>query len=361
MKHDAAAAYVSFVVTLLVVPLIRRFCQRCHVLDKPGPLKVHGQPIPRLGGVAIFFGLLAGIFAADTRNYTAHWQFFAAILVIWTAGLIDDLRGLAVGPRLCAQVLCALLLWQGGWRLPLAVNAPTQIVLLCLFVILFANSFNFLDGTDGLVTSVSSVIFLAYLAMPPTTLTPLGFSAALCMAAACVAFVPFNWHPASIFLGDSGSTLLGFLAAFVSLDFVTKTGGGGDSLTLVLAIAALPIFDALRVVIKRIVRRTSPTSGDRCHFYDALLASSWPTEKIAVVSWTIAAFCGVIAVSIVRLHASIAWSLLALILVAAFIHVAATLRGKNSTAVSEARAKHCEVFVSAGNRTEARPPASKDL
>lgn len=362
MKREAAVAFGSFIVTLAFVPLIRHFCQRRHIVDQPGPLKIHAEPIPRLGGVAIFFGVLAGMLTSDTRNYAAHWQFFAAIFVIWAAGLIDDLRGLSPGSRLGTQVLAALFLWQGGWRIPLAVNVPTQIVLLCLFVILFANSFNFIDGSDGLVTGVSCAIFLSYLAMPRTTLTPLGFSTALCMAAACVAFLPFNWHPASIFPGDSGSTLLGFLAAFVSLDFVRTTGGRGDSLTLVFAIGALPIFDALRVITKRIAHRTSPTSGDRCHFYDALLAGGWPTGRTAVVSCAIVAFCGAVAVSIMRLHATIAWSLLAFVLVAGFICVATTLR-KNSTGFFEARAKNsaCEVFVSAGNTAEARPRASKYL
>ncbi|MGH9575403.1 MAG: glycosyltransferase family 4 protein [Candidatus Acidiferrales bacterium] len=363
MKREAAAAFISFGVTLGLAPLIRRFCQRTHILDEPGSLKIHAQPIPRLGGVAIFFGLLAGIAASDTHKFTAHWQFFAAIFVIWAAGLIDDLRGLSAGSRLSVQVLCALFLWQGGWHIPLAANAPTQIVLLCLFVILFANSFNFLDGSDGLATGVSCVIAVSYLAMPRTALTPLGFSAALGMAAVCVAFLLFNWHPASIFLGDSGSTLLGFLAAFVSLDFASKTGGGGDSLTLVFAIAALPIFDALRVIAKRIALHTSPTSGDRCHFYDALLASGWSTGSIAALSWTVVASCGAIAVTVVRMRASIAWSVVAFVLVATCIHLATTVRGKNSTAASGAAEKHsvCEVFVGAGNRAEPSPQEGKKL
>ena len=356
MKREAVAAFISFFVTLALVPLVRRFCQRGHILDKPGPLKIHTQPIPRLGGVAIFFGLLAGLLASDARDYAAHWQFFAAILIIWAAGLIDDWRGLSAASRLGVQVLCAVFLWQGSWHIPLSVNAPMQIALLCLFVILFANSFNFLDGADGLATGVSCVIFLSYLAMPPSSLTPLGFSTALCITVACLAFLVFNWHPASIFLGDSGSTLLGFLAAFVSLDFANTTGSG-YSFTLAFAIAALPIFDALRVIIKRLARRASPTFGDRQHFYDALLAAGWRPARVAVASWIIVAFCGVIAISIMRLHASIAWSLIAFFLVATSIYVATTIRGKNSRVASGASEKYsfCEIFVSAGNRAEPSP------
>ena len=321
MKREGAAALVTFIVTFTLVPLIRHLCRDWKILDHPGALKIHAKPVPRLGGVAIFLGVLAGIFMSSPRNFTAHWQFSAAIFVIWVAGLVDDLRGLPPAWRLGAQILSAVLLWQGGWHIPFDVTAPIQILMCCVLVILFANSFNFLDGSDGLTTGVSLVIALSYLVMPRTALTPFGFSTALCIAAACLAFLPFNRYPASMFLGDSGATLLGFLAAFIGLDFANTTTAPEYS-ALALTIAALPIFDALRVVAKRMARGASPLSGDRNHFYDALLAKGWRPQRVATVSWMITALCGAVAVCIARLHASVAWCLVAFVVVAGWIKLA---------------------------------------
>ncbi|HKQ87762.1 MAG TPA: MraY family glycosyltransferase, partial [Candidatus Acidoferrales bacterium] len=340
-----------------IVPLIRHLCQSRQILDHPGALKIHAKAVPRLGGVAIFLGVLAGISTSDLRNFTAHWQFFVAIFVIWVAGLVDDLRGLRPAWRLGAQILSAVLLWQGGWHIPF-VTAPIQILMLCVLVILFANSFNFLDGSDGLATGVSLVIALSYIVMPRTSLTSLAFSLALCMAAACVAFLPFNRYPASMFLGDSGATLLGFLAAFIGLDFANTTTAPKYSIVLALTIGALPIFDSLRVVSRRIARGAFPLSGDRNHFYDALLAKRWAPHSVAMGSWTVVAFCGAIAVSIVRLRASLAWSSVAFGTVAVWIGLAAAPRRKKlagDCGTVETR------FVTARKSSEANPQEGKEL
>jgi len=363
MKREGTAAIVTFVVTFALVPSIRHLCQRWQVFDRPDALKIHAKPIPRLGGIAIFLGVLAGIFASDARDFTAHWQFPAAIFVIWFTGLIDDLRGLPPASRLGAQILCAFLLWQGGLHILAAATAPTQIALICLFIILFVNSFNFLDGSDGLAGSVSLAIAVSYLAMPRTALTPLGFLTALCTAAACVAFLPFNRYPASIFLGDSGSTLLGFLLACIGLDIASTTAAPRYSIVLALTIAALPLLDALRVVTKRIARGASPLSGDRHHFYDALLARGWAPRRLAVVSWMMATLCGAIAVSIVRLRASIAWSLAAFMVAAAFLDMATASREKSSAADCDEAGVRSDkrVFVSAGKGSKSDPQEGEEL
>ncbi len=332
MKREAAAAFVTFAATFGLVPPIRHLCRRNRVLDEPGTLKIHGHPIPRLGGAAIFLGFVAGMLVAGPFYFAVHWQFFAAMSVIWIAGVVDDLRGLPPILRLGVQSLSALLLWLGGWYVSLGLPVLTQVLLLCAFVTMFVNSFNFLDGSDGLATGVSLVIAVSYLALPRAALTPLGFSAALCMAAACLGFLPFNRHVASIFLGDSGSTLLGFLAAFLGLDAANSNGAARYSVALAFAIAALPALDAVRVITRRIARRASPISGDRNHFYDALLAKGWMPQRVALLSWMIVACCGAVSVCIVRLRVSIAWLLVAFVIVWAWIGVATLSRSKKLAA-----------------------------
>src|ERR1700689_3379804 len=128
--------------------------------------------------------------------------------------------------RLLAQIGGALLLYFGGWRLPFSSSAALAIVAQCLFVIVFVNAFNFLDGADGLAAGITAVVALRDGAMPGVGVRVLGFAVAWSLGGACVGFLVFNFPPAKIFMGDSGSTVLGFSAAFLGLDLMGARGGG---------------------------------------------------------------------------------------------------------------------------------------
>jgi UDP-GlcNAc:undecaprenyl-phosphate GlcNAc-1-phosphate transferase len=153
-----------------------------------------------------------------------------------------------------------------------------------------------LDGVDGLAAGITVVIALPYAPMPGLGLSPFGYAVAWSLRGACVGFLFFNFPPARIFMGDSGSTVLGFIVAFLGLDFVRARGGGAaaSSWLFPFLIAALPLLDALAVVTRRLIRGQSPFQGDRGHFYYFLLAGGWTARRVAIVCYFLTAFLGLL-------------------------------------------------------------------
>jgi UDP-GlcNAc:undecaprenyl-phosphate/decaprenyl-phosphate GlcNAc-1-phosphate transferase len=310
---------VAFLITLATVPLVQHFCLHMQILDKPGPLKIHAHPIPRLGGVAIFLAVFAGVFAANHHPNGSEWHFLSAAGLVWIVGLLDDLRGLHPVPRLLAQITGAAILWIGGWHSHLFAYSVADLAGVCVFAVLFVNSWNFLDGSDGLAAGFSCIVALAYAVLPHQSLSADGFAVACAVAAACAAFLLFNANPASVFLGDSGSTLLGFSVAFLGLDYA-KAGAGTVHLQLFpFVVASMPLLDAIRIVIQRASQRRSLFEGSRCHYYDVLLASGDAPRKVAFVSWVVGLICAAIGLLSVYFRLSQVWPFIAIVLVAAWI------------------------------------------
>jgi UDP-GlcNAc:undecaprenyl-phosphate/decaprenyl-phosphate GlcNAc-1-phosphate transferase len=294
--REAVAFAVALGCVLASVPLIRRVCVRWGIFDPPGHLKIHGEPIPRLGGMAIAVALAAGVTSALHGAGAGALYFAAALGLVWLAGFVDDLREVPPVFRLLAQIGGALLLYAGGWRVAVFSSSASAIIVQCLLVILFVNAFNFLDGADGLAAGITAVIALAYSALPGVGLSAFGNAVAWSLLGACVGFLFFNFPPAKIFMGDSGSTVLGFCVAFLGLDFIGARGGGdaARSVLFPFLIAGLPILDALVVVARRMMKGRSPFRGDRGHFYDYLLAAGWTAWRVAISCYLLTGVLGVL-------------------------------------------------------------------
>lgn len=284
-----AAGATALAVSLVLTPLVDRVCKRLSILDQPGPMKIHSRPIPRLGGVAIAMAIAAGVIAAAAGGTisVARVSIAAAFILLWLIGLIDDLHGLSPIIRLVVQILSALLLWLAGLRIPVLGSTAGSIVATCLFVIAFVNAFNFLDGSDGLAAGVAGIVALAFIFAPGFSHARFGYPVAWGVAGACAGFLVFNFPPARIFMGDSGSTVLGFLLALLTLDFCSVSRMPMRSVAFALVAASLPLLDAALAIIRRVRRASSPFAGDRRHFYDLLLARDWPPRTVAFVSYAI--------------------------------------------------------------------------
>ncbi len=293
---DATACTAALVCAVALVPPIRRLCFRWGIFDVPGHLKIHREPVPRLGGVAIACALFVGMAAALRSAGGGALFFVAALALVWLAGFVDDLREVAPVFRLLAQIGGALLLYAGGWRIAGFSSGAFGIFAQSLLVILFVNAFNFLDGMDGLAAGITMVIALGYALFPGVALGALGYAVAWSLQGACAGLLFFNFPPAKIFMGDSGSTVLGFSVAFLGLDFIGARGAGGaaSSLLFPFVIAALPILDALLVVTRRVARGRSPFRGDRGHFYDFLLAVGWTARRVAISCYFLTACLGLL-------------------------------------------------------------------
>jgi UDP-GlcNAc:undecaprenyl-phosphate GlcNAc-1-phosphate transferase len=248
-------------------------------------LKSHSVPTSRLGGIAIGCALIAGLSIGGAGLFGTALNVFLALLLVWITGLIDDLQGLTPLTRLAAQLLAGLLVSQTGWRLTVSGNFYLDVALTCLFVMLFINAFNFFDGADGLAAGVVAVAGLGYAMLYSVRAASVGAAVSWSLLGACLGFLLFNFPPAKIFMGDSGSTVLGFVLAFLGLDFYRVHHEVGTRLLLPLIFAGLPLLDLFLAIFRRMRKRVSPFQGDRQHLYDLLHKQGWSARPIAFSSY----------------------------------------------------------------------------
>ena len=274
-------------VVLLLIPAVKHLCTRFDLLDRPGSLKIHSKPIPRIGGVAIGLAMLSAAVLARNIPGRNSMAFVGAFALIWLAGLTDDLRELSPAIRLTAQIIAATLLWRSGLRVDLVENTALNFIVTTLFVLFFVNAFNFLDGIDGLAAGTAAILAIACGTICASGMSPAGLVLAWSLAGACVAFLTFNFPPASIFMGDSGSTVLGFSIAVMSLDYYRTADTRPSSLVFPILIAAVPLLDAGLAVLRRLRRHISVVTGDRRHLYDLVAARGYSPRDVVLTFYAL--------------------------------------------------------------------------
>lgn len=337
------AAVIAFAFTIALVPIVKTQCIRWRLFDAPGPLKIHSQPIPRLGGVALTLAIVAAALLSGPQRSLYAWSFFAALALVWAAGLADDLRGLSPWLRLAVQFVSGALLWQQGWRLPILGSGALNLVATCGFVAAFANAINLMDGMDGLAAGVVGIIAVAYVLLPSALMNPFALAIAGSLVGACAGFLLFNFPPpARLFMGDSGSTLLGFCLAFLSLDLYRSHATTRSTLLFPLLAASLPLLDAFLAMFRRLRNGNSVFTGDRLHCYDLLGNRGWSVHRIVFAFYGVTTVLAGIGLFSVRNGSPYSWAL-AVIIVGLLVFVAirlGALRGddrSNSAYLSNAQ------------------------
>lgn len=271
------SAVVVYLATFAVISLACRF----GITDEPGERKIHKRATPLLGGLAIYIGLVIGV--ASNFEYLARFlPLLAALTLVFVLGLIDDIRGLSAKTRLVFQIVAGCIVIASDPNARISFLPPTffgdtlEIVVTLVWIVGVTNAFNYLDGMDGLATG-SAVINLYFF-------TAILFAAgqkhlALFTAVAigpCLGFLPHNFRKARIFLGDAGSTLLGFLIASVAL----AGNWASDSfvkIVIPILILGVPIFDMIFTTVMRIRDGKVKTFGQwlsyggRDHFHHCLV------------------------------------------------------------------------------------------
>jgi UDP-GlcNAc:undecaprenyl-phosphate GlcNAc-1-phosphate transferase len=256
---------VAAVVTLVTAPILRRIALRLGIMDHPGRLKTHRSPVPYLGGVAVFLGLLVGPIEADRLALLIP---YGAALAL---GVVDDARGLAPRARLGTEVVIGIVA-------AVVVPGPALVkVATAVLVVALLNAVNLLDGQDGLAAGACLVSAAAF--------AILGGDAAmvgLALAGALGAFLVFNAPPARMYLGDGGAYLIGTVLA--TLPALTEHGATDWSIWIATPlIVALPLADTAIAIVRRSVARRSLLQGDRSHVYDQLVDQGWRVETSTAV------------------------------------------------------------------------------
>lgn len=280
----AAGAVGAFGLTPLVAKIARRF----DIVDRPGGRRVHKGEVPRLGGVAVFLGLLIGSLAyaifygsdalvglLSNRDLLA---FLAPCVIVWGIGLVDDVRGLSPAPRVVAVALAATMLMQAGYvidRVAIPGGGTLELGFLAFPITLLwfvgvTHAFNLIDGIDGLLGTVGMCSLLGCAAVGATAGmigTPV---LAMALAGALGGFLFWNRHPARVFMGDSGSLLVGLTTAAISIK-VSRNVNDAISVHIPLALCALPICETFLTLARRHVRGVPYLVGDRSHIHHVML------------------------------------------------------------------------------------------
>ncbi|MBD0331338.1 MAG: undecaprenyl/decaprenyl-phosphate alpha-N-acetylglucosaminyl 1-phosphate transferase [Chitinophagaceae bacterium] len=287
MLNVFLTASVSFVITFLTIPVIMKVAEQKKLYDLPDSRKLHTKPIASLGGIGIFGGFfLAALLAVSGRSNPEFQYFFASALVVFFLGLKDDIIVISPTKKFVGQlVAAAILIHLGGLRIQsmhglfgyYELPEAFSLALSYATIIVVTNAFNLIDGIDGLAGSLGLLtmcVFGAFFFMNGLTAYSI---LAFAMAGSLFAFLIFNYNPAKIFMGDSGSLLLGLINAILVIKFITIADSKTITYPVESAVAVgfsilmVPLADTLRVFSIRIVHGRSPFSPDRNHIHHLLL------------------------------------------------------------------------------------------
>jgi UDP-GlcNAc:undecaprenyl-phosphate GlcNAc-1-phosphate transferase len=292
-------AALACLIVILLTPAVGGMARLLGVVDRPGSRRLNVNPVPRLGGLAIFFGVFVPALAfLELGRETRGVLLGAAVATV--VGAIDDFRILKPGRKLAGQVVAASIppafgVWVdhftfpflGPVDLPAAVGMPLTVV----WIVAVMNMVNFLDGMDGLAAGVCAIagVTFAILSLSLGKVDPAILSAIV--AGACVGFLRHNFFPARIFMGDSGALVLGFLLAAVSVQGLLKTAST-VVLLLPLLVLAVPIIDTSFVVARRLKHGERLAAPDQAHLHFRFLRRGFSQRRAAVTMW---AWCGTLA------------------------------------------------------------------
>ena len=264
------ASGLALVVCLLATPLAARLARGLGVLDRPGHLKPHAQPVPYFGGLGVLAGLAAGsLLLAPPVAYRA----LGPLVLALGLGLLDDVVTVGVAPRLGGElVVGALVAWAVG------PTSAVQAAVVVLSPVVMINAMNFVDGIDGLAAGVSTAAGVGFTFVSDGRWAVFAAS----VAGASLGFLAFNRPPARVYLGDAGSYLLG-----TSLTLLAWAHIGQDddvrAVIVVLALVVVPLAELASTVVRRLLHHRPLFAGDRDHLYDRLAQRGLPPAAVAVL------------------------------------------------------------------------------
>lgn len=303
------AGLIACIVSISAIPVIIIVASRRGWYDTVNARKIHTGQIPRLGGIAIFWSfactmVIVALLSKDSaRDALRYWPVFTGMLMVHLIGLVDDFRDVRARYKLLVQVAAALLVSLAGYRFDTLYLPGLGELSLGLFsypltiiwIVGVINAINMIDGMDGLSGGISiigafalGVILLEGGLRIPTI-------AAIALVGSLAGYLFYNFPPAKIFMGDSGSTFLGFALAVLPL--LDSSGGGGFWFWDAVTIALLPIYDVFAAMIRRRRKGQSMMSPDRWHFHHKMLRLGLGTRSVLAVAYAICMTLGLVGIS----------------------------------------------------------------
>jgi len=336
----------AFALALIFTPLSIKIAVRTGAMDVPKDARrVHTHPIPRIGGMAIFIGVTAAVLLELVlKLYLMHKGQLVPMaslkltgiitggVLIYLLGLADDLKGLAPMVKLAGQVACAGVAYAFGIRLTfiqqlfgdVTFSGVICCILTILWIVAIVNTINLVDGVDGLAAGIVAIasLCIAYVAYNNGYYT--ACFAMLATAGGAMGFLPYNFYPAKTFMGDGGSLFLGFMIASISLIQPMK----GTTVVAILIpglVLALPIFDTLFAIFRRLVNRKPIMEADKGHIHHRLMKAGMGQRRTVLCMYGI---CGIMGIAAVLLSEERYVEMLGLCAVAV-VYLAVVLTEKN--------------------------------
>ena len=311
MEHNWLLYIVSFAcafaVSLLMTPSARKISIRLNAIDYPKARGLHKEPIPRMGGIAIVLGFMVTmgvllIFMPELRTLQFA-GFIIGGLAIFGLGAMDDIYQLRPRTKLIGQIVVACIIVATGTRVTFfdammpTFLARIDIPMTIIWIVGVTNAVNFIDGVDGLAAGVASIASMSLTALCVVSGSGTAVVFAIALAGACLGFLPRNFSPADVIMGDTGSMFLGYVLAVTSVIGVYKSAA---LLTIVIAVLALalPVFDTAFAILRRLIARKPIMTADRGHLHHKLIDAGYSHKQTVVILYLISAVMGVIAVLI---------------------------------------------------------------
>ena len=326
---------LAFVASILLTPLVKMLAIRIGAVDTPNYRKVHARIMPRLGGLAIFGAFLIGYFILRPEDPTAPFIILGALMIIIT-GVLDDMFEITAKAKLLGQLIAAGIVIYGGLdidfiKLPFGgvldfgyLNIPLTI----LWIVGITNAINLIDGLDGLAAGVSTIALITIAGMALMMGNAFVFAMASILAVSALGFLFYNFHPAKIFMGDTGALFLGFMIAVLALmGFKNITV---ISLVIPIIMLGVPISDTFFAIVRRYRMKQPLSAADKSHLHHCLLNVGFTHRQTVLIIYALAAMFGVAALIFSQATVWGAILLIAVMLVAIELFVEAVgLAGKN--------------------------------
>jgi len=302
----------ALLTSLAATPLARRIAVKLGAIDKPTGRRVNKVPVPRMGGIAIFCGIAAAfavqyvgtmflgwpvVLVPSPKLRVNYWMLVLAFCVIFTTGLLDDKFSLKPAQKLAGQVLAAVIAVAGGLVIG-DISSPLGPEFISLgwlaypvtviYLVAYVNIINLIDGLDGLAAGISAIASFTMFVLSVMAGRLDAAALSIAVTGSSLGFLRYNFHPASIFMGDSGSLTLGFALGCSSLLSVTRFAGL-TTIIVPLVIAAVPILDTLSAIVRRTRAHVSIGQADRGHIHHRLMDEGFDQRQAVLVmyAWTL--------------------------------------------------------------------------
>lgn len=311
MEHNwvlyIAAFSTAFAVSNVLTPVAKTISLKVGAIDYPKARGMHKEPMPRMGGLAIVFGFMFTVLLlyrfvefSETRKLMG---FMAGACMIVVLGIFDDIYNLRARFKFFIQILAALVAILSGIRIHVVMWPVTQALtylsgpITLLWIVGVTNAVNLIDGLDGLAAGVSSIAALCLMVLCILTGEETAILLTAALAGSCLGFLPRNFNPAQIFMGDTGATFLGYTLAVTSILGVFK---GYAILALVVSMLCLglPIFDTIFAMVRRFAKHQPIMQADRGHLHHRLIDKGFSQKQAVMILYIISALCGVCAILI---------------------------------------------------------------